>query len=821
MSTEARKKELSLLVPPGAPPPYDPDAELGMIHVAMGRPSLAEEMVALVRPDDLYEEPNRRLWAAICELVKEGKAPDVIQVKARIRTKKEANLVDASIFDKVANCGASFSLALDYCQIVAGKARMYRILSALHQCVAEGYCGNSDAEEFAQTVASRVESVTGLGTGDEAPVWLFDTVRQEMANFAKGGGKQDKPMMVTGLTKLDERLIMREGHLVIVAGRPGMGKAQSVDELIMTPMGPRRMGDLAIGDLVTGADGKPTRVTNVFERGRLELFRVTFDDGTFTSCCDDHLWLTRTRAERRKGVPGSVRTMRDIRATLQRAGGGRNHSIPYCGAIEFEAGEALPIPAYVLGAWLGDGSTSGNTVRLHNSENDVKEMFVDGLCENDTTTLQHRRVTSCGATSGDTLTVRRVRKANAPSHTSSALGALGLLGAKSHTKFIPKAYLRASIDDRVALLRGLMDTDGHVDDTGTSIDYSTASDALAKDVVDLVRGLGGSVSVTTRESSYVKDGVTHGCKPSHRLRITFPTGNIVPVSSEKHLARWRPGPSRVSERFMVSVESVGTAICRCITVDAADRLYVTEQGIVTHNSALAGQVALATGNTLFVSLEMPNGELGRRSVAARVGMSFIKALQRGPADQDVGAKMNAAFVEIKKSGVQVVDKPSLTLAQVAAYCRHTNRELEKAGLGRLRAVVVDYLQLMTDPDVARRGNREAEIAAISRGLKALAKRMKITVMALSQLSREAEAKEGGRPQLKHLRESGAIEQDADKIIFPYRQNYYDKKDLGDVEPCEIIIAKDRQNGPGMVQVGWRGSATVFEDLADEEVTPNW
>lgn len=233
-------------------------------------------------------------------------------------------------------------------------------------------------------------------------------------------------------------------------------------------------------------------------------------------------------------------------------------------------------------------------------------------------------------------------------------------------------------------------------------------------------------------------------------------------------------------------------------------------------SALAGRIALATGNTLFASLEMPNGELGQRTLADRVGLNFMQTVKLGGGgDTEVAGRVNTSMVYIQNQRVQVVDRPSITLAQLRAYARHTDRELKKQGKGRLKCVIVDYLQLMRDPEALKSGNREQEIAALARGLKAMAKQMKIAVVALSQLNRAAESKDGSaRPTMAHLRESGAIEQDADKIVLLYRQNYYEKKELGPIEPCEIIIAKDRQNGPGMVVVGWRGATTSFLDLEE-------
>lgn len=801
----------------GKLPPHDLALERAVLACALTDPdSGAEELVAIVRPEDFYSEAHRVTWQAVVDLVEAGKIPDFIHVQARLRAKEQLGIVNGGEYlTEIASAACTPTQVLEYAKAVAGKARQRAMMVALHRSIAEAYVGDVDSTEYlAQTIA-RVEAAGRLEDLDALPMWMDDVVKAELASFRKNS--TEVAIAKTGLVDVDEKLFIRAGDLVILAARPGMGKAQSVDELIMTPSGPRRMGDLVAGDLVTGASGEPTRVTGIFERGSLDLFRVTFDDGTFTSCCDDHLWLTRTRSERRRGLPGSVRSTRDIRATLTRDGsGGRNHSIPYCGAVVFDEAAALPVAAYIVGAWLGDGSSSRNAIQLHNSEADVKAMFIDGLCENDTATLTPRSVSATGATRGDTLRVRRVRRTAAPSRTSDALGSLGLRGAKSHTKFVPPAYLRASIADRIALLRGLLDTDGHVDDTGTTVEFSTSSPALAEGVVELVRGLGGSVSSVIRSSAYRQRGALRECRPSHRLRIAFPAGNVIPVSSAKHLARWKAGPSRVSERFIVSVERAGSAICRCISVAAADHLYVTAQGIVTHNTSLAVQAAIATGNALVVSLEMPQGQLGRRSMSTGIGMDFVRAVGQGN-DTVVVGKVAEAFKAVRAANVMIVDKPSLSVAQVRAFARYTDRELQKRGKGRLRCVVIDYLQLMRDPETrSRNGNREQEVSEISQGLKALAKDLGIAVIALSQLNRGVESRSDKRPLMSDLRESGAIEQDADKIVFIFNENYYAKKDIGPVVPVEIIVSKQRQGAIGTVTVSWEAQTTTFHNAKSDE-----
>ena len=153
--------------------------------------------------------------------------------------------------------------------------------------------------------------------------------------------------------------------------------------------------------------------------------------------------------------------------------------------------------------------------------------------------------------------------------------------------------------------------------------------------------------------------------------------------------------------------------------------------------------------------------------------------------------------------IYIDDTAGITVSEMRAKCRRM--KLERG----LDLVVIDYLQLMASD--GRNENRQQEISAISRGLKALAKELQVPVLALSQLSRAPEARTNKRPMLSDLRESGAIEQDADVVMFIHREGYYDPE-MADKNVGEIIIAKQR-NGPlGTVKVAWLSEYTTYTDL---------
>ena len=169
-------------------------------------------------------------------------------------------------------------------------------------------------------------------------------------------------------------------------------------------------------------------------------------------------------------------------------------------------------------------------------------------------------------------------------------------------------------------------------------------------------------------------------------------------------------------------------------------------------------------------------------------------------------KLAATLGELTDAPIYIDDTAGLNITEIRAKCRKLKME-KNIGL-----VVIDYLQLISGSNNKKIGSREQEIAEISRSLKILAKELDIPVIALSQLSRSAEKREDKRPMLSDLRESGSIEQDADIVMFLYRDDYYNK-DSEDKDLTEVIIAKHRGGSTGKVKLLWMGNYTKFANLA--------
>ena len=213
---------------------------------------------------------------------------------------------------------------------------------------------------------------------------------------------------------------------------------------------------------------------------------------------------------------------------------------------------------------------------------------------------------------------------------------------------------------------------------------------------------------------------------------------------------------------------------------------------------------------LFFSLEMSKESLAMRLLCSEARVDFQKLRSGFLSDSDWGRLARAAGM-LSEANLYIDDTPGIRVMEMRARARRLQAELNKQG-HELGMIAVDYLQL-AQPPKGRSESREREISEISRGLKGLAKELSLPLLALSQLSRKVESRDNKRPLLSDLRESGAIEQDADVIMFIYRDDFYNKESE-DQGVAEIIIGKQRNGPTGTARLRFFGEHTRFENLAD-------
>lgn len=563
---------------------------------------------------------------------------------------------------------------------------------------------------------------------------------------------------------------MQPTNLIIIAARPAMGKELKNTSRVYTPNGYIHIGSAKVGDKILGSDGKKYNVTGVFPQGKKDVYRVWFDDGTFVDSGLEHQWEVTTRAIRRtKHKTPIVVTTKDMIGNVILNGVRKNYAVRMCEPLHFKEVE-VDLHPYLMGFMLGDGHLAGTSMVFSNTEQDLLDRVTELLPGNDDYVLHSR--CSYGIRGGATL---------------NAIKKYGLHGTRSHEKFIPNEYLYNSVENRVELLRGLIDTDGYCVN-GNAIEYSTTSMMLCEDIAELVRGLGGKCTYSEKQGSYAKDGKKVVCKKYYRMYISMGP-NLIPVSSEKHLAKYRP-QKKFHCKFITHIEPLGTQEeMTCISVDAPDCLYVTDGCTLTHNTQYAlGLMKHASIRNnykgLFISCEMDEVQVMKRVISVDSGIPGYH-IKRGRLETREIMRYEKSKKRIINSNMKIV-AGSFTITDVLSMVYKM-----KYSEG-LDYVIIDYIQKIQSPGAQNRTN---EVGDVSRKLKDMANELKIPVIALAQLSRAVEHRTDKKPMLSDLRESGDIEQDADIVMFLYRNGYYMSPEEKDNNPMAddgyAIIAKHR------------------------------
>lgn len=370
---------------------------------------------------------------------------------------------------------------------------------------------------------------------------------------------------------------------ILIKAPNGKGKAQPLEEPVLTANGWKKMGELTLNDkVINPVTGKPIKLLGIYDRGLLDTYKITFSDGSCTECAGDHLWsvFKSGKAKDRLRTLDTETLLKDYKVENKTASGTfkYRYSTPLTVPIEGNYTK-LPIHPYVLGFILGDGCISGNrpTVRVSTNREDWPEI-VDRLRSYlPDPNLVHEGTEVRGAKH---FRIHGLGK---------ELKDLGLIGCKSKDKFIPELYLKSSIENRRLLLAGLLDTDGCVGSKkkiSKVSTYSSKSEHLRDGISYLVRSLGGLS--TKNESTRFKYGrytTSYVCS----IRLTFnPFLRKYKTKSYGEFTRRNRMVNTIR-----NIEYIGKKVCRCIKVDSSEGLYITRDFIVTHNSTILSALVWA------------------------------------------------------------------------------------------------------------------------------------------------------------------------------------------------------------------------------------
>jgi replicative DNA helicase len=769
-------------------PPQDITAEQSVLGGMLLSKDAIANVVEVLRTGDFYRPAHQAVFNCILDLYGRGEPADPVTVSAELERRGELLRVGGapylhtliSIVPTAANAGY-------YAEIVSAKAVLRRLVEAGTRIVQLGYHGvdGADVDEVVDRAQAAVYEVTERRMSEDyiALEELLQPTMDEIDAIASRGGVSNG--VPTGFADLDAVTNgLHPGQMVIIAARPGIGKALALDTPLPTPTGWTTMGDVVVGDHLLGADGRSTTVVAVTDvmRGR-PCYEVEFSDGTVIVADGEHQWRTETRDSRRLAQQAAtgynryrnqrtfakVRTTEEIAATLRCPTADRRliHSVVNCVPLELPE-QALLIAPYSLGTWLGDGSSH-----------------------------------PANFTSADPEIAGHVE--------AEGLRTLGLPG----NKHIPAIYLRASIAQRRALLAGLLDAEGTVTPLGL-VQFCVDSAQLARDVRELVMSLGYRCGISTKhvpggtEKSRV--GLPAQPPPVTVYTLTFDTEDDVFRLERKrlvHKQRRRYSQARSGARDIVDVRPVQSVPVRCVQVDNSAHLYLAGESMIpTHNSTLGLDLARSCSVThgmtsVIFSLEMSRTEIVMRLLSAEAKIR-LSDMRSGRMSDDDWTRLARRMGEISEAPLFIDDSPNMTMMEIRAKARRLKQRHD------LRLIVVDYMQLMSSGKKVE--SRQQEVSEFSRHLKLLAKELEVPVVTISQLNRGPEQRTDKKPMLADLRESGSLEQDADMVMLIHRPDAWERDDPRAGE-ADLILAKHRNGPTTTVTVAHQLHYSRFNDMA--------
>ena len=840
-------------------PPQDVAAEMSVLGGMLLSKDAIADVIEQIRGNDFYRPAHEAIYDAIIDLYGRGEPADAITVLAELQRRGEHARVGGApyLHDLMAGVPTAANAGY-YARIVRERAIMRRLVEAGTRIVQMGYATDGgEVDDVVNNAQAEVYAVTERrASEDYLPLAdiIGPTFDEIDAAQGRGEGLTGVPTGYSDFDRLTNGL--HGGQMIVVAARPAVGKALALDTPLPTPTGWTTMGEVAVGDMLLAADGTPTRVVAATEvmQGR-PCYEVEFDDGTVIVADAEHQWVTSTRTQRRKVRVGrapetSVHTTEEILASLRTPTADKraNHSVVTARPLDLPEAD-LPIHPYALGIWLGDGTS--RRAEFTSADPEIA-MMIEGLgyiaqargavrgtartysmllpepgvrpqacivcgtdfvpkmasllacskaCAARSRGMARPEQPTCPDCGKPGWGFRRCQEChNAHGTMGGRLRALGLL----QNKHIPTEYLRASEDQRRALLAGLLDSDGTVNPQG-SVQIAVTNKRLALDTRELILSLGYRTGWSEKRVNGRPEA------SSTAYTITFTTEDDVFALERKrlaHKARRRPATAKLTSRFVVDVRPIESVPVRCVEVEHVSHLYLASRSMIpTHNSVLGINVASHAAihhnmASVIFSLEMSRNEIVMRMLAAEARVPLTK-MRSGNMDDGDWQKLAATMGKVSDAPLFIDDSPNMSLMEIRAKCRRLKQKHD------LKLVVIDYLQLMSSGK--RVESRQQEVSEFSRSLKLLAKELEVPVIAISQLNRGAEQRSDKKPQMSDLRESGSIEQDADVVILLHREDAYEKESPRAGE-ADLIVAKHRNGPTDVITVAFQGHYQRFVDM---------
>lgn len=740
-------------------------------EAVLGALMLDKDAVALIidilRPASFYKDSHKEVYKAICNLFEKSHPIDLLTVTEELKKMGKLEMVGGPYqLVELTNRVASSANIEFHARIIAQKFIQRELIRTSTDIIRNAYEDTMDVFDLLDTAEQGLFNITeqNLSRGSLGMSTLVNMAVQQLEEMSqKEEGLTGVP---TGFIKLDELTSgWQPSDLIIIAARPGMGKCLGKGTLVLGYDGQLRpVEDIQVGDLLMGDDSTPRKVLSLAQ-GQEQMYWIHQDCGMSYRVNASHILALRCHHSIEHHQPGDLLTI-EVRDWVTRSPQFQRCFRGYKVGVDFQSDAVVEVPCY----WAG----------LHLAP------LMDAL----------EPVTTLANTSSNW-------EAHSPVNTLTSLVALREYATTRQQ--LPAAYLTCQRKQRAEFLAGWLDVRGTYCESQDWIEAWVNTPTLARQLKFLGDSLGLYTQLEYTEKAYrLRFGGLHNFLPCRRHPL-YRVENNQNISS--------------SCSSMIRVEKDIVDTYYGFTIDG-NHLFLLEDLTVTHNTSFTMAVARNAAidfnkGVAFFSLEMSSLQLVNRLISMETEIASEK-LRKGRLEDYEWQQLHNQVDKLSNVPLYIDDTPGISIFELRAKCRRLKMQHD------IQMIIIDYLQLMTGGG-DNKGNREQEISMISRGLKGLAKELNVPVIALSQLSRAVETRGGSkRPQLSDLRESGAIEQDADIVSFIYRPEYY--QILEDEEGNslkgigEIIVAKHRNGALDSVRLKWDGQYAKFSNLDDEAFT---
>jgi replicative DNA helicase len=847
---------------PGRVPPHDLEAEQSVLGAMLLDELAIIKVSEFLRPPDFYRKNHEDIYRAALELLSMGEPIDIVTVGAELEKMGVLERVGGRSYLAQLEQAVPTAANIEYYgRIVKEKATKRSLISAGGDIAGLGYDEAIDAPDALNRAQKVVFDISEdrLQTDFEKLFGLLRTTMERVDALQNNvSGTVGVP---SGFFDLDAKTNgFKDNELIIIAGRPSMGKCLSHNMLVDDPLTGERITIKTWVDqrrpLAWGVSNegrlRPASVADWVDSGVKPVFKVTTKTGRAVEVTGHHPFLTVSgwqplhdlsvgeaigvpRALPSFGLerpdPGLVRLMAYYiaeggltdktpaftnvdpelvsdfrRVVLTRFPGVRirRNGISYFATTGMSGGRSNPITTWLreLGLWGKYANAKAFPDEVWRWDRRTLAEFLSTLFACDGT------IYSMGDFPRIEFTVASERLAEDVHHALTRFGIVAKLWRKTERSWRveitePQSVWRYQLEIGwkgekgwrfpVSLEEpGRRSNLGHLP-TAVWGEVKSAAAARSMTLMQVIRASGEPGSDVRGYNPHVRRGIPHARLDAYAAVLDAPRLRFL-ASPDIY---WDP---------IVSIEPMGEKQVYDLTVP--DGANFVAQDIYVHNTSLALNIALEAAvrekvSVAIFSLEMSKDQLAERLLCEHARVD-AQRLHRGLLGEAEHERLAQALGPLGEAPIFIDDSPMLDELMLLTKARRIKLQ-ENVGM-----VIVDYLQLMHSRRGGADDNRVQEVSQISRSMKALARELKVPVLALSQLSRGPEQRTDKRPMLSDLRESGSIEQDADVVIFLYREGYYNKADTTGI--AEVIVAKNRNGPTGTVNLRFRPELTRFENL---------